>query len=146
MFFPAPENTRCLKMKNLQKQNYPITAYCSISKAGKQFLKGGIGGVTRGSDFSSALLAQKTLLSLQGQGLEAWETFLWDLAPVSYPLPWELLLQNHLSSPKTTLGKREKVRGMLCGWNTGAGVLSPSGRDCPMWMGVRALPPSQAGW
>lgn len=26
------------------------------------------------------------------------------------------------------------------------GYLSPSGRDCPMWVGVRALPPSQAGW
>lgn len=74
MFFPVPENTRCLQMKNLQKQNFLIATYCSISKAGKQFLKGGIGGVARGSDFISALLAEKTLLSLQGQRLEAGES------------------------------------------------------------------------
>lgn len=59
MLFPVPENTRCLKTKNLQKQNFPVTTYCSISKAGKHFLKGGIGRVRRGSDFSSAFFGKE---------------------------------------------------------------------------------------
>lgn len=74
MLFLVPENTRCLKMKNLQKQNFPVSTYCSISKAGKQFLKDGIGGMRRESDFSSAFLADKILLSLQGQRLEDGES------------------------------------------------------------------------
>lgn len=129
MFFPVPENTRCLKMKNLQKQNFPITTYCSTSKAGKQFLKGVIGGVRRGSDFSSAFLAKKTLLYGGSSS-------------VSYLFPWGLWLQSDLSSPKTTTGKGEKVQSDAVGLELWC---SPSESGCPMWTGVRALPPSQAG-
>lgn len=70
----------------------------------------------------------------------------WDPAPVSFPSHGSYCSRATSVPLKPPWEKGRRCRGMLWGWNTGAGVPEPLGRDCPTWMGVRALPPSQAGW
>lgn len=113
MFFPVSKNTKCLKMKNLHKQNSPIHAQSSTSRVGKPlFCKDGIGGARRA--FGSALTSAQLFWGRKPNpaipaGLEAGSTGrLQDHVPASDPLLQELLLWGRGRSPKATMGKGGK--------------------------------------
>lgn len=105
MFFPVSKNTKCLKMKNFHKQNFPLHA-----RSGEGFVLQrrhwkGEKGLWICSDFSSAFGEENQIPA----GPEAGSTRrLRDHVPASDPLLRELLLRGHVRSPKATVGKGGK--------------------------------------